>query len=130
MNSRISRIPKSMPSDRLLQMIVFPPPQTFFQKTVDAKTGAAIDARIPEATQNELKQILQMAGLPEYLQLFPREPQAQIAKPLVRQPSKEDKRIKKLQRIEANLKAMPERIAKWKEDKRRKRIDEKPEMPF
>ncbi|KAJ3217159.1 hypothetical protein HDU67_008379 [Dinochytrium kinnereticum] len=127
-------IPKRMPTDWVLKQIAFPPPPSSFApfRTLD---GEMRSPRISQRNQARIRKACLLAGLDpvKVVGLPPADIAAEAKKSVYKMPKGSKKEMQKFERekkIAENMSRMDDKIAAWKEERRKARDAKKPDMPF
>ncbi|KAL2918303.1 hypothetical protein HK105_202230 [Polyrhizophydium stewartii] len=128
---RLVRVPKTMPTDWVLKHIAFPPPKAHFLPSV-LPSGRTMPPRISLADQERIRLACKLAGIDaERVVGLPAEQPVDVsAKSLYPKRSSELEKFIREKKIAENMAKMPERIAAWKEERRKAKESAKPDMPF
>ncbi|KAI8928624.1 hypothetical protein BC831DRAFT_548177 [Entophlyctis helioformis] len=125
------RLPKVMPSNWVLKQIAFPPPKSHFEPSCDAK-GRRLPPRISPADQDRIRLACRIAGIDaEAVVGLPPVAAARLSqKQLIPTSKRALEKFLRQQKIADNMAKMPERIAAWKEERRKAKAAAVPDMPF
>ncbi|KND04918.1 uncharacterized protein SPPG_00609 [Spizellomyces punctatus DAOM BR117] len=127
-----ARFPSRMPTDHILKQIAFPPPPAAFRETISLD-GSVRPPRIGIREQGRIRKACRMAGLDSVANLGLPAEVGGIFKAKAVQPKGTKKELEQYNRekkIAENMAKMPERIAAWKEERRKAKEAAKPELPF
>ncbi|TPX58701.1 hypothetical protein PhCBS80983_g02926 [Powellomyces hirtus] len=125
-----AKFPSRMPTAHILKQIAFPPPPTAFQPTV-LLDGSVRAPQISIRDQGRIRKACRMAGLDAAVAVGLPFEEVKFKKAV--QPKgniKEIKLYEKEKKIAESMARMDERIAAWKEERRKAKESAKPEMPF
>ncbi|KAI8585737.1 hypothetical protein BDZ88DRAFT_502034 [Geranomyces variabilis] len=126
-----AKFPSRMPTAYILKQIAHPPPPAAFQPQL-LLDGSTRPPQISVRDQGRIRKACRMAGIDSLAAVgVPAEEIAYLKKPA--QPKgnvKEIKAYQKEKKIAESMARMDERIAAWKEERRKAKAAEKPEMPF
>ncbi|KAI8822181.1 uncharacterized protein EV422DRAFT_525970 [Fimicolochytrium jonesii] len=124
-----AKFPSRMPTSYVLKQIAAPPPAAAYHPTT-LLDGKVRPPRISYRDQGRIRKACRMAGIdPASIGL----PPEVVTYPAVKQPKGSEKEVKKYTReknIVENMAKMDERIAEWKEERRKLKESTKPELPF
>ncbi|KAJ3286635.1 hypothetical protein HK104_008930 [Borealophlyctis nickersoniae] len=124
------KFPKRMPTNWVLKQISFPPPKSWFEPSVTLD-GRTRPPKISGGNQHRIREACLMAGLPpeETVGLPPFQFEEKID-PVPRGSHRVVEKYEREKKIAENMATMPERIAAWREEKRRAKEAAKSDMPF
>ncbi|KAJ3155264.1 hypothetical protein HDU86_004354 [Geranomyces michiganensis] len=125
-----AKFPSRMPTAYILKQIAFPPPPSAFQPSV-LLDGSIRPPQISIRDQGRIRKACRMAGLDALATVGV--PAEQITYKKAAQPkgsAKEVKAYQKEKKIAESMARMDERIALWKEERRKVKDAARPEVPF
>eukprot|EP00842_Homolaphlyctis_polyrhiza_P005108 jgi/Hompol1/5599/HPOL_004569-RA len=120
-----------MPTNWVLKQIAFPPPPSHFKPSVTS-SGRTLPPRITFGQQERIRFACKLAGI-DAERVVGLPPATEVAVSPLSFYSKNDGAVEKFiksKKIAENMAKMPERIASWKEEKRKAKESKKPDMPF
>ncbi|KAJ3022131.1 hypothetical protein HKX48_006960 [Thoreauomyces humboldtii] len=125
-----AKFPSRMPTAYVLRHLAFPPPPSHYQPSVQLD-GSVRPPQVSFRDQGRIRKACRMAdidpiavlGLPEEVATHKKAVQPRGNK-------REVKLYEKEKKIEESMARMDERIASWKEERRKAKEAAKPEMPF